>query len=356
VKQVIRLSVVLVLLSGGLIQAGEGRIPVWEPGTIGEPGHYILTRDIDVTGAEGIVIVADGVTLDLGGRTISLGDSSLYGIRVDLSDVAMPHRGVIIRNGRIHGGRSGIYVPSIIQSLRIDNIEVAGTSSHGIHVVFADAGASSVGSVPGVAVTNSHMHDIGGDGVMLADPRPSPLCEILIAGNLLFEIDGDGIELDGCPDGVIKDNMIKGFGKADSPAAGIRLVGGGGVASPVVGSNVISDGGTEAAGFVADSFSTSVDFLLTDNTISNNGAGGIRIQGGQGRIVDNTISSNGEDGLHLSSGIRLFVDGNYVADNGGYGFYFGDSNDHAFRDNFLRGNTSGALGGEPNTDAGGNIE
>jgi parallel beta-helix repeat protein len=335
--------------------ADEGRIPVWEPGTIDAPGHYILTRDIAASGTEAIVIQADGVTLDLGGRTISLSDSSLYGIRVDLSDVANANLGIAIRNGRIKGGGTGIYVPSILPSLHVEGIEIAGSSSHGIHVILDDPAKGIIGDVPIIGVDKSLIHGIGGDGVKLADPRPSPLCSLTIAGNQFMELDGNGIELEGCADGVVKDNKIMEFGLAGSAAAGIRVTGVGS-ARLVVGSNVISNGGTEAAGFVADSFSISVDFLFSKNTISNNGAAGIELGSGQGRIEDNLIVGNGADGLRLTGGMRFFVDGNYVSENLGYGLYFGTTNGHAYRDNFLRGNRNGAWGGSDSTDAGGNIE
>jgi parallel beta-helix repeat protein len=124
----------------------------------------------------------------------------------------------------------------------------------------------------------------------------------------------------------------------------------------VVTSNVISYGGIEASGIVASPAYQSVGFLFANNTIKNNGQNGILFEGGQGRIEDNIISHNGTAGVHLSDGSRTYINGNYVADNTTYGIYFANSNGHAYRDNFLRGNKTGALGGETNTDAGGNIE
>jgi hypothetical protein len=353
----LKLTVILLLLAAGPILADEGRIPVWEPGTIDAPGHYILTRDIATTATEAIVILSDGVTLDLGGRTISLDPATLYGIRVDLSGVPAPHLGVVIVNGRIKGGGIGIYVPSIIPSLKIEGLEVVGTSSDGIHVSFDGGAKGFTGDIPAVVISNSLIHGISGDGVMLADPRPSPLCSITISGNVIMEIDKDGLEFDGCADAVIKDNKIMEFGLLDAPAAGIRIVSGaGGDAAPVVDSNVIGEGGSQASGIVVSSSSPIVSFLLDRNTISNNGASGIEVLSGRGRIKDNLVSDNGADGLLLSGGVRILIDGNYVADNLGYGLYFAASSEHAYRDNFLRGNRNGALGGENNTDAGGNIQ
>jgi hypothetical protein len=336
--------------------ADEGRIPVWEPVTIDAPGHYVLTRDISTTGAQAIAILSDGVTLDLGGRTISLDPATMYGIRVDLTAFASGQKGIVIRNGRIVGGQIGIYVPSIVPSLWIEGIEVYGTSSDGIHISLDDPDKGIIGDVPVIVIGKSFIHDIGGDGLMLADPRPDPLCSLTIDGNIFVEIDKDGIEADGCTDVVIKNNEIAEFGQLDAPAAGIRLVGGGAADAPVVTSNVISSGGTEAAGFVADSFSSTVGFVFENNGVSDNGDCGIVVNGGRGRIKGNLLVNNGEDGVRVSGGFGIFIDDNYVSANLGYGIYFAATNEHAYRDNFLRGNRLGALGGEANTDAGGNIQ
>jgi hypothetical protein len=357
VNQAVRFGVILALLAASPIRAGEGRIPVWEPGTIDEPGHYFVTRDIAATDKDAIIIEADGVVLDLAGRTVSVPDGSPFvGIRVELSGAHSAQYGVVIRNGRVGGGKIGIYVPRILPSLRIERVEVAGTTSHGISVIFDDASEGIIGDVPIVSLDASHLHDIGGDGLMLADPRPSPLCAITVSGNVIVGIGGDGIEIDDCPDGTIKDNTIEQFGQVTASAAGIRLVGGATAAQPVVNFNVIAGGGGQASGIVVTSAQPVVDFLFAHNTISSNGGDGIQIQGGQGRILENSVTGNGGDGLHCAGGDRLFIDGNYVSANDGYGLIFDESNDHAFRDNFLRGNAFGALGGEPNTDAGGNIQ
>jgi hypothetical protein len=338
------------------VSADEGRIPVWEPTTIDAPGHYILTRDIATTGTEAIAILSDGVTLDLGGRTISLGDSTQYGVRVDLSGVPAGKIGIVIRNGRIVGGQIGIYVPGIVPSLQIEGIEVYGTSSDGINISLDDPDKGFIGDVPIITIGKSLIHGIGGDGVKLADPRPSPLCSLTMGGNLLLEIDYDGIDVDDCADTVIKNNTISEFGLLGAPAAGIRLTGGGGADAPVVTSNVISGGGTEAVGLTVDSFSSTVGFVFENNGVSDNGDCGIVVNGGRGRIKGNLLVNNGDDGVRVSGGFGIFVDDNYISANLGYGIYFAATNEHAYRDNFLRGNRLGALGGETNTDAGGNIQ
>src|SRR5438034_320997 len=61
---------VLAALAAGPLIADEGRIPVFAPTVITQPGYYVLTRDISVSGGHVITIQANNVTLDLNGRTI----------------------------------------------------------------------------------------------------------------------------------------------------------------------------------------------------------------------------------------------------------------------------------------------
>ena len=43
-------------------QAGEGRIPIYEPTVISAPGHYVVTRDIWTTGGSVLDIQSGAVT------------------------------------------------------------------------------------------------------------------------------------------------------------------------------------------------------------------------------------------------------------------------------------------------------
>jgi hypothetical protein len=98
-------TVVVVTLAGAaLAWADEGKIPLFEPTTITEPGHYIVTRDISSATGPIFDIQADNVRLDLGGHRLSLSDTTTDVIKITNGS----EKGIIIIDGRIHGGRNGV--------------------------------------------------------------------------------------------------------------------------------------------------------------------------------------------------------------------------------------------------------
>jgi parallel beta-helix repeat protein len=343
--------IAVAVLAVGAATADEGRIPIFNGTAIDAPGHYVLTRDISATTGPVIQILADGVTLDLGGNSVALSDPDSPPVLVDLSGVTGPKAGVAIRNGRIDGGLNGIHVTGFAPRISLRRVQISGSTGYGVRW---DVAGSSEDS------TVFEMQDSGvidaTDGLLLADPRPSPLCAVVVVGSLFDGILGDAVSLEGCPDGKIKGNEILGFGKDGNPAAGIKITGASPDATPVIADNTISRGGAQAAGIWIGGNLSKTDFLLTGNTVTHNGGRGMVILGGTGRIAGNTISSNGGDGIRVEGGDSILVESNYSGDNGEYGIYFGNTQSHAYRDNFLRSNRTGTVGGEVNTDAGGNIE
>src|SRR5262245_43476631 len=91
-----------VLAAAALGTAGlygdEGRIPISQPTTITQSGHYLLTRDIAAASGPGITIQASNVTLDLNGYKVS-SSSTLF----NLVQVADGSRDITVRNGRLQG-------------------------------------------------------------------------------------------------------------------------------------------------------------------------------------------------------------------------------------------------------------
>ena len=349
-----RAMVLLALLSAAApLMAGEGRVPIYQPTTITQPGTYILTRDIAGTLSDGIIIQSDGVTLDLNGHSILM-SPGFNGIRVDLSGSPSLDAGVLIRNGRILGGDTGILGVWIGGSIGIREMQIGGTSSDGINITLAQV-AEMLGGSPTTEVSGVILEDILGDGIRLADPRPSPGCLVVLTGNTLEGIGGDGIILEGCGNGKIIDNVIDGFGQSGNPAAGIDIDDTAGLASPVVESNVIRGGGALSVGVLIDTGGPGLPFSIAGNTIVSNGQAGILVLAGTGRIADNIVVSNAVQGMVIG-GENVMVVGNHLADNGTFGIEFSNADGHAYRDNFLRGNKVAPIGGTDNTDAGGNIE
>ena len=59
----------------------------------------------------------------------------------------------------------------------------------------------------------------------------------------------------------------------------------------------------------------------------------------------------------LVNGRLVLIDGNRIVDNEGFGLNFQNGDDHAFLNNFLRGNNVGSVEDEfGNTNGGGNLQ
>ena len=121
------MGVLLVALVTVAPHAGDGRIQIWEPTTITQSGHYVVTRDITTSGQSVILIQppATRVTLDLNGFTLTT-DSSMTVISAG-NAINDAHT---IRNGTIVGGFNGI--SSTADRLTIERVTIIGPANHGM--------------------------------------------------------------------------------------------------------------------------------------------------------------------------------------------------------------------------------
>jgi len=112
--------------------------------TIGSSGSYYLTGNLTVSAGNAITIVADNVTLDLNGFTISTTASPAGGSAIGFA--ASIQRNITIRNGHIASGitvsaagtpsgngfKYGVYSVGRIENVRVSDLGVSGVSSAGI--------------------------------------------------------------------------------------------------------------------------------------------------------------------------------------------------------------------------------
>jgi nitrous oxidase accessory protein NosD len=230
----------------------EARTAISTPQTqILESGSYYLTQDLVMTGAEafGVRIDADDVTLDLNGFTIR-GTGVETGVRV-----FNPASNVVVRNGHVVGCTPGVWLsftagdPS--RNVRVEDVSVADSPTHGIFVVAADDvrierctavgngndGVNVNNDSNGVRVTDGLYADNGDYGISVAVPSGSVefsrnlcvrngLAGIAVAGNAslsgsvmdnrCFDNVGNGISLNGPPNNVvIARNVAGGSGGAE---------------------------------------------------------------------------------------------------------------------------------------------
>lgn len=332
-------GLVLVLFSVSSGLADEGRIPVFEAGTIiEEPGAYVVTRDLSGTGSL-IEIRVDGVTLDLGGFTLST--TAVMDDAVELFTPGGP-KGVTIKNGRIQGGLAGIYMDAMVRTtVTIEDVEISGCGDAGIYLR----------SAAHVRISRCRISGTGRHGI-LVEGVSAPYTGS-IEDNVIEGVAQDGIDMGGLKSGIVRRNVITNFGTNAAVNYGIFLYGGSAwdAGGNIVELNSIRSGGTGDHGIATTS--DSPDNIIARNQVSRVPGSGIRISSNGNQVANNVVAVNGT-GLYVA-GLRNLIEGNQVQGNTGCGINFGSAGSHAYRNNMLRGNTGGTVCGSSNTDAGGNI-
>lgn len=367
-------AVALAMLTGAAV-ADEGRVPLWEPTVILKPGSYVVTRDIQASDIV-LSIEVDGVTVDLNGFTLSSTNPQLPAVQVAGS--AGVASGVTIRNGRVTGGLHGIHgTAGVPRRIEVREVDIESATSTGIlietpnDVVLCDGSVRDV--LYGIQLGTSGLSALGScagsvDAAIVRGYLSAALRNDLICACTRCWLDDVRVALppigpDPDPSGRIR--------LVDAPGSvirGLELVMGDPNPQPsivlerspgtLLERNVISGSGTPAEGalgILADGASNNL--RIVGNVLSGLGADAIQVDGAGAQIYDNLISGNAGNGISLL-GKNALVDANQIYGNGGVGLFFGpNALLHAFRDNMLRGNTAGAVGGNPQggDDVGGNI-
>lgn len=332
-------ALAVVLLSAFPAYAADGRVLLWQPTTISQPGYYLLTRDLPAL-ASGFTIAASDVTLDLGGHRLDFA-SAVYAIWVNAGATR-----ITIRNGTIAGASYGVYSHSPISRTRIalEDLTVIDATSCGLYVYgaeHADVSGCIVGSVNFDAI---YLHGASGpfDGRIVA--------------NTVYRAGASGIYTGGARGMEIARNTVHDVGQVSCCYKGIELTSD---ASWDAGGNIVSRNtlrfgrGNDSQGITTYPGSNRNQIL--ENVIEGNSGDGIWLLSSGNRVANNVISKNAKNGVRVE-GTRNLVEGNLVEGNAQYGVAFMNANGHAYRNNMLRGNTLGPnTGAAPDADQGGNI-
>jgi parallel beta-helix repeat protein len=323
-----------------VLEADEGRIPVYLPGTITHPGHYVLTRNIAITGGIGILINASDVTLDLNGLSVS--SSSIAGTLIYIAD---GQTDVTIHGGSLHGGGAAVFYQSTSTPtrMRLEDLSVSGTGGTALYVQDAER----------VDVLSCQLDGSGGIGVYVdgySGTFSGRFEDDSILGPAL-----SGFYLASLRNGVLRRNSIFNPGANND---GIRLTGSlAGTGGNIVEENrvTVQSAATGITGITVDSSSN--HNLLRENLVQGATVRGFFVSGSENRVEQNVAVGSTGDGISIS-GDRNHLDGNLASLNTSCGLRFLNTNAHAWSNNVLRGNASGqevCNGGAPNTNAGGNV-
>ncbi len=252
------------------------------PITLSAPGSYRLAQNITGCGggADGIDITAAGVTLDLGGFSMTGVGGSNAAIRV------FPGASnAVVRNGTVNGwGSFGVDIEAA--NGLIADLNVSSGGYMGIFVFGASASARiSRCATTGNAATGIYVSD-GAHAIVEG-------CESASNGNY------------GVATRLGSTITIVGSDVHDNAWSGIDLFGGTG--STVINNTVKSQG---ANGIVAGDAGSAI----TGNTVADNGNHGVNVTGDAVTIEGNTITQNHAQGIY-SVGNRDRILNNHVSGN-----------------------------------------
>ena len=148
----------------------EKRTPISAlPLTISSAGSYYLTTNVNYSGSgDGIVILANNVTIDLNGFTLSGSSAGFRGIWAQLS-----YTNVVVKNGAVcHWGNSGVSLDA--RNSRVERVHSYANTGLGLAVmdggiisdcIAATNGATGISAGTGSVVRNCVADNNTGDGV-----------------------------------------------------------------------------------------------------------------------------------------------------------------------------------------------
>ncbi len=345
-------AALLAALPAGPAFAGGGRPPLRCGQTV--TASLTLTRDLVGCPGDGLVVGADGITIDLGGHAIGgVNAPDSNGIVVD------GHGGVRVVNGTIadffHTGVSLHASPdALVRDLRVLRIGAGGVEpqtsagilvdgSSGVRVIdsvvrndvdaFQSDGVVVLGS-PGAVLRGNRLERNAWNGAVVLE---SPGARV--TGNQLNGNGNNGVEVNGASDGaLVAWNHAAGnaqFGLVVGSASDARVVG-----------NDVS--GNPEAGILSFDL---IDGLLAGNLATGNGVG-ILLAGGQNgshgnRVLANRAVRNIDVGILLDSGAdQNEIRGNEASGNAGgdgFGIIVFESTGNVLADNVANANAADGI-------------
>src|SRR5262245_33302559 len=324
--------------------ANEGRIPISQPTTISQPGHYVLTRDLSVTAGTGITIHSDNVVLNLNGGSISSTSSDAI-VKIDDG-----FKDVTVSNGRLNGNGVAFAGVSYISTtsptrIKLDSLEIVEVG-FGVNVQdaeYVEVLSCRISDALRAVLVMGYSGTLGGRfiGNSITGVTSSVPASL-----------SSGLEVYGLRGGEIRGNVVTGPGTLSS--IGILISSRPDFVAPPLasaGGCVVSDNTVSFSAAGVNLSSTGIVLqsnhnLVARNIIKRGVHTGILSNGSGNLLAENVVSENEGDGINLSSLGRNFLDGNLSQGNAQCGIDAPTSN-NAYRNNMLRNNLGGAVCGLP---------
>jgi parallel beta-helix repeat protein len=277
-----------------------------------------LTADQSCTD-DGLIVGADGITIDLGGFTLS-GDGGASDDGIDVNG----HAKVTIRNGTVRNFQRGITSTAGIapQKLKISRMTLrynvkggALTVESGVIEQSAFSNSTDVGLDVGISagkITATDFVANGGDGLTLFAGKVT-VTNVIASGNVgsgIHVMPGQGLAIQSstCADNVVNGILVEG------PYDPIKIV-----------KNTLVGNGANGVAFISAG-SAGGGNKIAGNFIAGNGASGVALAGfADGNLVSgNRLVGNDDDGVTVdSTSSANVVKRNTAIGNGGEGFSIG---------------------------------
>jgi len=246
----------------------------------------VITQDTTLHGdllscpGDGLVIGADGVTLDLNGHTISYGanDHAFSGV-----DNNGGYDAVTVLDGRVQGYGNGVLLSNAADRNVVRGVTVTDTNL-GIYL------SGSNGELDRNTATGNN-----GSGIALGYATHDTVVSNVVTGNGF-----EGIELRTSSDNVLLGNLVTGNGFSRQPENGQEgitvLVSS---ARNLLEKNVVSGSATD--GILVDASSTGT--LLAKNETTQNGDDGIEVDDPATTLTKNRANANVDLGIEAVPGV-----------------------------------------------------
>jgi parallel beta-helix repeat protein len=283
------------------VLAAEGRTPVYAPGTvIAASGKYILTRNLNGTGAPVIQIFAQSVDLDLNGFYVD--GAGGVGIQVLGANDVRIHDGVLQNVTIGIDFAPGAVSRTVLEDLRIfaplsDGIRLDALNRFAIRRVLINQvgpGADGIriynGSPATGRIESCQISEGGGRGIYVYGGS-----SLAIVDNVVNNMSGEGIQLDGCDGCLIKENTVTQAG------------GQGGIYLPFARGSMLTRNVVSVNKLHGIHIGSGArDILVEGNVMQQNGSestpgDGLLVAGVGGTIVGNMMTGNTGIGLHFTS-------------------------------------------------------
>jgi parallel beta-helix repeat protein len=286
----------------------------------------VLTRDLTNCPGDGLVVGADGITVDLGGHAVS-GDGAQGTSSIDAGVRVTGRHGVTVRNGKVSAFDRGVAVTDS-DHVRVERITGSGMPRSGILLVNSTysviTGNSLSGNDGGVYLWTDSSHNLvtgnhawgNEQGITVDGARDNTVAANLVernAGNIILIGDRN----------LITGNAVKNaVGCGDECGYGISLESGSGnrIVSNLVSGNLLD--GIRISNFFPDAAADGN--LVRGNLVTGSTRDGIA-EGTEGErattgtvILDNLVYANAGTGIHVR-GLGAQISADTAVGNGGHG-------------------------------------